>query len=81
MKQKDIGIIVAVVIISALFSTVVSNLIFSSSHKQLTVESAQSISPAFATPDPRYFNTQSVNPTRIITIGNNSNPDPFSAGQ
>lgn len=81
MKRKDIAVIVIVIFISALFSIVLTNLLFSSSHRQQTVEVAQPISAVFSTPDPRYFNKNSKDPTSVITIGNNSNPDPFSASQ
>lgn len=81
MKQKDIVLIAVVVVISAVISIVISKLVFvTPAHRQQTVEVVQPISADFPAPDSHYFNAQSINPTKTITIGNNSNPDPFSAG-
>lgn len=79
MKQKDIALIVLIVGISAVSSLVVSNLLFSSpkSRKQ-EAEVVQPISSSFSAPDERYFNKDAFDPTRIITIGQNANPNPFN---
>lgn len=78
MKQKDIAVIVAVGIFSAVLSVLLSNLLFGKpQNRQQEVEVVQAISPDFATPDSRYFNPSSIDPTQQIQIGNNSNPDPF----
>jgi hypothetical protein len=82
MKQKDLALIVIVVIISVVFSVGVSKVVFSSpKDRRQKVEVVQPISADFPMPDPQYFNSQSVDPTRLITIGNSANPDPFNAKQ
>jgi hypothetical protein len=80
MKQKDIGLIMIVVFVSAVFSLFISNAIFASSkNRQQQVEIVQPISASFSKPDPRYFNAQAVDPTKQITIGQSANTDPFSS--
>lgn len=82
MKQKDIALIVIVIVISAIFSVAISRLVFSSPQKrQQKVEVVEPISADFPMPDSHYFNEQSVDPTKLITIGNNTNPNPFSASE
>lgn len=82
MKQKDIALIVVVVVVSAVISVVVSNAIFAPpKNRQQKVEIVQPISADFPVPDSHYFNSQSIDPTRLITIGSNTNPDPFSASK
>jgi hypothetical protein len=79
MKQKDIALIVAIVFVSAIISLFVSKAIFASpKNRQQEVEVVQSITADFPKPDKRYFNKQSFDPTQLITIGQNANPDPFS---
>lgn len=78
MKQKDIVLIIVVVFIAGVFSFFVSNAIFSSSEKRKTeVEVVGAISPEFTKPDQRYFNGDSINPTKLIQIGDQANQQPF----
>lgn len=80
MKQKDIALIIIVAFISALVSVGISKVVFSSpANRQQKVEVVEPISADFPQPDSRYFNDKAVDPTKLITIGNNTNPDPFSA--
>jgi len=82
MKQKDIAAILVVVFVSAVISLFVSKAIFASpKNRQQQVEVVQSITADFPKPDDRYFNNQAFDPTKQITIGQNSNPDPFSGSQ
>lgn len=82
MKQKDIILIVIVVIISGTFSFLLSKFLFSTpKDRETQVEVVQAISPDFPQPDPRYFNANSVDPTQNITIGDNQNNQPFSSTQ
>ena len=80
MKQKDIALIIVIVFISALISFFVSKTIFSSpKNRQQQVEVVQPITADF--PEARqvhYFNSSAFDPTQLITIGQNANPDPFS---
>jgi len=81
MKQKDIALIIVIVVISAVVSLLVSGMIISSPksrHQQ--VEVVQPITSNFSTPDKNYFVPgQSFDPTQTITIGQSANTDPFSS--
>ncbi len=78
MKQKDIAVIVVIVFMSAIFSYFLTSALFGSKIGQETAEKVQPISANFPEPDTHYFNSNSYDPTKIITIGKNSNTDPFS---
>jgi hypothetical protein len=79
MKQKDIALILVIAFFGAILALVTSNLVFGSSQsRQQEVEVVEPISANFPTPDQRYFNSKSINPTQLIEIGNNHNTDPFS---
>mgnify|MGYP003395874337 CR=1 FL=1 len=78
MKQKDFTLIVLVVGISTVVAFVFSNLVISPDAKRNTkVEVVQPITDQFTTPDSKYFNDQSIDPTQLIQIGDNQNPQPF----
>lgn len=77
MKEKDIALIIMVVFVSAIVAFVVSGMVFGTSKNSKTAEVVQPISSDFKTPDSKYFNNSSINPTKTITIGNNTNPNPF----
>jgi hypothetical protein len=80
MKQKDIALIIIIVFISAIISLFVSKAIFAPpKNRQQQVEVVQPISADFPKPDSRYFNKNAFDPTQLITIGQNANPDPFSS--
>lgn len=84
MKQKDIILIGLVVVISAIFSLVISNYIFATpADRQQQVEVVGPISTTFTTPSSAYFNSSSIDPTQTIQVGINSNQTPFgnTAGQ
>ena len=80
MKQKDLLLIIVVVFISGTFSLILSNYLFASpKNRQEKVEVVEKISNEFKTPNnnDKYFNTNSIDPTLIIKIGDNNNNDPF----
>jgi hypothetical protein len=78
MKQKDIVTIVAVAIVSAIFSYIVAGLIFGGEESEnLTAPIVQPISSDFPELDDRYYNAESLNPTKTINIGDTNNNDPF----
>jgi hypothetical protein len=78
MKQKDIALIIVIVFVSAVISFFVSKAVFGSpKNRQQQAEVIQPISSDFPQPDPRYFNSQAFDPTKVITIGQNANTDPF----
>ncbi len=80
MKQKDMALIAVIIIVSAVVSLLISNKIFASpANRQQKVEVVQPITADFPEPDKAYFNTEANDPTKLITIGQNTNSDPFSA--
>lgn len=82
MKQKDVILIIVIVFISGIFSFVVSGKLFSSSSdRQQTSVVVDSINPGFSLPSTTYFNSNSIDPTQLIQIGNSNNPNPFSGSQ
>jgi len=82
MKQKDIALIIVIVFVSGVLSFFVSNALFASPKDlQTEVEVVEPISAEFKTPDERYFNEKSINPTQPITIGDDQNEQPFNQPQ
>jgi hypothetical protein len=80
MKQKDITLIIVVVFISGVFSFVLSNYLFGSAkNRQERVEVVQPITAEFTQPSNKYFNDKSIDPTKLITIGDNNNNQPFNS--
>ena len=78
MKQKDIAIIVASVGFAAIFSFIVcSKFINTPKNRQQKVEVVTPISAEFDIPDKTIFNTEAVNPTKLIEISPNTNNQPF----
>ncbi|MGH7195204.1 MAG: hypothetical protein ACREGA_00280 [Candidatus Saccharimonadales bacterium] len=79
MKQKDIVTIIIAVAVSAVISIFVAKFLFNTpKNRQQKVEVVPSISENFPTPDTKYFNQKSINPTQLIKIGNNNNLTPFA---
>jgi hypothetical protein len=80
MKQKDILLIVVVVIVSGAVSFFISKLLFGvPKNRQTKVEVVQVISPNFEQPDTRYFNAAAFDPTKNISIGDSQNSQPFNS--
>jgi len=80
MKQKDISLIVVIIIVSAVISLFVSKAIFvPPKNRQQKVDVVQPITSDFPAADTHFFNKNAVDPTRLIVIGQNSNTNPFSA--
>ncbi len=78
MKQNDWALILVVVIISGAASTLLSNyLINPAKSRTEKVEVVEKITSDFTTPSTKYFNKDSINPTKIIDIGPTANPKPF----
>ena len=78
MKSKDLSTIAIIVVVSAVLSFVISSKIFTSpkqTHQK--VEVVNPISTDFPTPDNKYFNAQSIDPTVKITIGTSNSSNPF----
>lgn len=82
MKQKDIALIVVIIFLSAVMSLFVSKALFATpQNREQQVEVVKPITADFPQPDKRFFNENAFDPTRLITIGQNANPDPFSGAQ
>lgn len=78
MKQKDIALIIVIAFIAGIISYFISGMIFSKPAEMKTeVEVVEAISADFPQADQRYFNTNSINPTQLIQIGNQNNQQPF----
>ena len=78
MKQKDIALITVIAFISAILSFVVSQLLFSTKTQQQDAQVVPAITASFPAPDGRYFNSNSIDPTQLIQIGNQNNTNPFN---
>ena len=79
MKQKDLAIIIGVVIISGILSFIISSKIIATpANRQQQVQVAPLISSQFNQPSSTYFNSSAIDPTKLIQIGNNSNQTPFN---
>ncbi len=78
MKQKDIALIVVIIIVSVMVSLFVSKLIFKPAAHEQQATVVQPISNQFEQPNPAYFNSSSIDPTKVITIGKSANPNPFN---
>lgn len=78
MKQKDIVLIIVVVFFAGVFSLLISKVFFTSgANRNLTAEVVEPISENFEQPDKRVFNDKAINPTKLIQIGDSTNPQPF----
>lgn len=78
IQRKDMMLIVVVAIFAAVFSVIISKIFFtSSSQRNLTAETVQPITANFQQPDPAVFNSQAIDPTKLIQIGESNNPQPF----
>ncbi len=78
MKKNDFSTLAVVIIVSALFSLFVSRAFISSPKDRKTqVEVVGPITTDFPTPNERFFNEKSLNPTLLIEITPNNNPSPF----
>lgn len=79
MKQKDLPLLIVVAGVSVIFSIIISKVVISApKNRQQKVYVVQKINNDFKMVDTRYFNSDSVDPTKLIKIGDNSNSDPFT---
>ena len=79
MKKNDIAIIVAVAIVAGVFSFIVAKMIFGGEQKfSLTAPTVDAISADFKTPEKTYFNKDSIDLTKDITVQANDNNKPFN---
>jgi len=80
MKNRDLAIIIVVAFLSALVSFGISKLIFSGqkSHS-LKAPKVDQITADFKAPDGKYFNRLSLDITKVIVIGDSTNPNPLKS--
>jgi hypothetical protein len=79
MKQKDIAVLLIIIFIAGAISFVVAGDLFSNSadtHQKAPVVDV--INPDFPLPSAKYFNSNSIDPTQLIVIGNSNNTNPFA---
>jgi len=82
MKQKDVALILIIIIVSAVVSLFISRAIFSTAkNNRQEVVSVQPISSYFPSLPTQYFNSSSIDPTQLITINQNANQNPFGNSQ
>ncbi len=79
MKKSDLKKIAIVIVISVVVSFFISGLIFSDPETEpMQVRFADPVSAEFMRPSDKYFNEDSINPTRLILIGEDlGNESPF----
>jgi hypothetical protein len=79
MKQKDVALIIIIAAISGGVSFAASHFLFATPkdrHQNVAVVDA--ITTEFVTPDSKFFNSQSIDPAKLIEVQNSKNPNPFS---
>lgn len=79
MKKNEIAILLIVVglVVMGMYSII--NMLFGTSAlKPVDVEKAEAIQASIVTPDQKVFNKDALNPAVTITIGNQSNQQPFT---
>lgn len=78
MKKNDLAVMIAIAFFATVFSLVLSNLLFTpKSTKDLKAQKIDAIQASFERPDKKYFNSESINPTEVIQIGDSPNAEPF----
>lgn len=78
MKQKDIALIIVVAFIAGVISLFGSKALFTSNtNRNMEAEKVDKITEVFISPDTTVFNKNAINPTKLIQIGDSSNPKPF----
>ena len=79
MKQKDVALIILIAGISGAISFAVSHFLFATpqNHAQ-KVAVVDPITTEFMNPDPKFFNSSSINPAKLIEVGSGNNSNPFN---
>ena len=79
MKQKDIALIILIAAISGTASFAVSHFLFATpQNRQQQVAVVDPITTDFATPDTKFFNSQSIDAAKLIEVGGGNNTNPFN---
>ena len=76
MKQKDIAVIVVITFFAAILSFFIANKVFvTPKNRQQTAPVVDAIDSSMAPTDKRFFNSDSINPTRNSSAtGTNQTP-------
>lgn len=78
MKQKDIAMVAVVAIVAAATSYFIANKLFVTPKiRNQQYQIVDPLSSRFDPPDSRFFNENSINPTRDTTL-ENTNQTPFN---
>jgi hypothetical protein len=83
MKQKDLTLIALTALVAAVFSIILSGVLFGSPKKNPikvpVVDKISSSFPSVQTDDnyKTFFNSNALDPTQLIQIGGSSNTNPF----
>lgn len=86
MKRKELMIIGGVAVLAAIIAFFISDAVFGSPKKHpIKVPVVTKISSDFPNPQndtnyQKFFNSQAINPTKIIKIGDSNNTSPFQTG-
>lgn len=84
MKRNDLYVIILVGIVAAIFALVISKAVFGSPNSnsvQVPVVTPISANFPSVSSDPDYqkiFNSGAIDPTQLIRIGGQTNPQPFT---
>lgn len=82
MKQKDFLVIGVIIVISIFVSLYISKkIIVPPKNQEQQVVVIQPISSTFPLPSSKYFNSNSIDPAQLITIGQSANSNPFNGVQ
>ena len=82
MKQKDWMLIIVIAFFSAVSAFLLSRYVINKPvDQQQKVEVVGAIKSEFVDPDKKYFNENSINPTKIITIGQDQDATPTIGDQ
>lgn len=81
MQRKELMLLAAFAVFSAIFSYFISGLLLSTSDdRRANVEVVEIINSDFPLLPSEYFNDQSINPTQDIVIEPGNNDRPFGDG-
>ena len=82
MRKKDLPMLVLIVGISAIVSYLIVGIFISTpKDRKQSVEVAETLTADFTIPEDTNFNSDSINPTKLIEIAPNSNDQPFAPQQ
>jgi hypothetical protein len=79
MKKNDITLVVSTIVVAAILALIITSASISklvSTNQQVTT--VTTINATFNPPSSKYLNSNSIDPTLLVTIGGNANTSPFS---